>query len=73
MYRFHRFHTPAVRFHTGFIPVSSVSHACCDIQTDGAPGRDVPAGTLSIYRLPVLIDMAHWPCKLSAGGVLWFA
>ena len=26
--RFHRFHTPATRFHTGFHPVSPVSHAC---------------------------------------------
>ena len=28
IHRFHRFHTPATRFHTGFHPVSPVSHAC---------------------------------------------
>ena len=27
-HRFHRFHTPAMRFHSGFIEVSPVSHAC---------------------------------------------
>jgi hypothetical protein len=26
--RFHRFHTPATRFHSRFHPVSTVSHAC---------------------------------------------
>jgi hypothetical protein len=28
LFRFHRFHTPAMRFHARYHPVSMVSHAC---------------------------------------------